>query len=105
MSDRFMGSPQITLAFEGMRHQIVHSMILHHEAIENNLEKELKNVIENYDFAGVVRAHVDQLMKEAIKGALQQAVYKAMQDESVLSMLDIEVRTSMAKILRERMGE
>lgn len=95
MSDLFGPTPIIRFELQGLKYHVLHALGGHHKDIQASAEAELAKVIENFDFAGMIRNEatrvLEQVVKESVKHhfsygegrkIIQDAVAKALTNEA-----------------------
>lgn len=63
--------PMVRLELQEMKYSVIHSLLTHQKQINELVEKQLNNVIENFDYESVVRQVASDALTKAIKEYFQ----------------------------------
>jgi hypothetical protein len=97
--DSFGGSAQLHLRVEGMQHQMLQHLNIYHQQVEENASKLLEQVLSEIDYPRLVKQAITDILNDAIKRAVLEAVHTACQ---TVPWRDI-VSTPVSEALREIM--
>jgi len=64
--------PRFRFTLDGMKFEIMNAIHEHHEEVEAEIEKELIEVIKNFDFHQAVRTAANQALKQAVLNAVTE---------------------------------
>lgn len=97
------GVPMIRLELEAMRYSVVHTFTSHQKGVEEQLDKALKTVLDDFDFEAEVNRIATDLLRKAVKDAVTSAVSAICYQKEVQEMLQAgaaqKVREAIKKAL------
>jgi uncharacterized protein YejL (UPF0352 family) len=95
------GFPTLTLRMQGMEYSVIHALVEHHEEIEAETERLLKQALEGNAIQNIVRESIAPIIRKTLADAVQSAVHKALWSKEVKSILETDVHLAMVKVLKE----
>lgn len=96
MSELPITTPRIMICLEGMQYAIQHAMLDYGNQLSKEVQAELESAIKGFDFKGYVVQNARFYLEEEIKGAIKQAISKAVwEDRGFKSMIETEVRATL----------
>jgi hypothetical protein len=93
--------PVLQVRFEGMRYSLMHVISEHHEEIEAEIERQLKEVLTPESIAAEIRKSLRPLFTQVLVEALKSAVHKALWSKEVKSLLETDTHIALLKVLKE----
>lgn len=97
--------PIVRLELQGMQMSILTALNTHADHLKDEIEAEVKRVVAEFDFRREVEQLTKQCIREAGKKAIEEALYKGFRSPEVVSLLDLEVRSAFAKLLKDMRRE
>lgn len=94
----------VRLELEGMREAVTHAMSLHRKEIEAELDANLKQVIETFDFDGTVRREAQAALQEGIRQVIKDVVFHSVMTGPIRSELEMLIHQAMKKLLEKDFG-
>jgi hypothetical protein len=84
--------PMIRLELEGMKQEMMIALTRYHTQINENVEAQLKNIVEHFDYERVVTEVARQTINEAIQTYFRQGEGKQVITTAVYEALDQHFR-------------
>jgi stress-induced morphogen len=66
--------PVVRITLQGMEQTVNHAMSGHLAKMDSDCQKAVKAAVESFDYAGEVRAMAQQMIRDAIKRALEKEI-------------------------------
>lgn len=92
----------LRLEIDHIRHQVLHSLMVHHEQIEAEVGKKLQALVESFDYKACILAHAPKLLDEAVREGMKDAIRRVMWDVEFRDGMDRIARDAFRELLKER---
>lgn len=92
--------PVVRITLQGMEHSIVHAMSQHFVKMDDACQRAVNQAIEQFDYAGEVRTMTRELIKDAIKSALERELRYGPPYEAVKKIAADMVQKAMESVAK-----
>lgn len=97
--------PMIRLEVEGMRYSVIHAFTMHSVEIQQALDKALEKALSDFDFAAVVKAEADRVLRESVVKAVASVASSLMWSEPIASIIRDGAAQKVREAIEKSLGE